>query len=306
MINEVAIDPEVLLLWSKSSRDYNEFLHSYGIGTRRIVSSFPKQKFTKLRSYLISKTDTLNSELEKSRYTEMVLSLENNIFLRDNASGSSDDWYDLVADENVPFDKVLSQKEFDCKNLILLENLYDSNLYKLKNQISFNRTNESFINAVKNFINMTISKFVIIDAFAWKTDSIKVITQILEEISNRRNSSKLVEVIIIYKGDSQTNRDKAPFAKVYKNLILNELSRPLNSICIKVLHISESDNSDAFHNRYILNDLGGITLGHGLDISQKAGKGHTTDEVTLLEKDIYEKRWKQFVTQIEFDIVSSA
>lgn len=44
MINEVAIDPEFLLEWSKDRGKSKEFLNNYGLGTRRIVSSFPKNK----------------------------------------------------------------------------------------------------------------------------------------------------------------------------------------------------------------------------------------------------------------------
>jgi len=44
-------------------------------------------------------------------------------------------------------------------------------------------------------------------------------------------------------------------------------------------------------------------LGHGLDI---ADKEHTTDEITMLSKNTYTKRWNQFVKNLDFQIVDLA
>ncbi len=44
MIYEYALDPAVLSTWASNERDYAEFLREYGLGTPRIISSFPKKK----------------------------------------------------------------------------------------------------------------------------------------------------------------------------------------------------------------------------------------------------------------------
>ena len=51
MIYEYALEPAVLTSWASNDRDYAEFLREYGLGTPRIVSSFPKKGcFSSLQS----------------------------------------------------------------------------------------------------------------------------------------------------------------------------------------------------------------------------------------------------------------
>lgn len=305
MIYEVAIDPEVLLEWAKSERDTFCYYEYYGNGTPRILSTFPKSKVHKLRSYLIKKIDALEKVEDQIRYEEMVKSLGRNIYQRDCENvDSSICWYESIASQSIPFDIVLTKKQIECKNSITLNDLYNSNVYKLKSEVSFSRTSEDFIKVIKNLLQLTSEKIIVIDPYAYTDDAIKVIADMLIELSKRRNKSKPVEFTVVYKGKIETNADKAPYAKVYKQRLLNKLSEPLENITIKVLHIAENEDSDAFHNRYILSELAGIKLGYGLGF--KKDKKHHTDEASILDEDIYNKLWRKYVTQLEFDIVSSA
>lgn len=303
MIYEVAIDPEVLLEWSKDIRDYRDFIRDYGVGTPKIVSSFPKANFRKLRQYLLQRSESLSNDLHKERYIEMVRSLDKNLYLREAAQNSSEDWRDLIVKEDIDFDAVIAKEYFPCNNLIPLSTLYDSELHLLKRQISFNRTSTDFIRSVKGFVNLTISKFVIIDAFCYQKNAMLTMSKIIDEIKNRKFKHQNVELIIIYKDNPKDKRQNTPTPSFFKNKFERIIGVLPNDITLKIIQLRESESSDVFHNRYILNDLGGITLGHGLDLSDNE---NTTDEITLLEKDIYEKRWEQFVTKINFDIVSSA
>ena len=102
---------------------------------------------------------------------------------------------------------------------------------------------------------------------------------------------------IYYKENRQ---DSSPSPEYIKKQLLSSLNNIAQNLEITVFQIKETDQSDAFHNRYILNELGGIQLGHGLDLS---GKEHHTDEAILLSKDIYMKRWKQFYYPDRFEIL---
>jgi hypothetical protein len=50
-------------------------------------------------------------------------------------------------------------------------------------------------------------------------------------------------------------------------------------------------NREKLHNRYILTDLGGVSLGVGID----AGDPSETDDILLLPRAQYEHRWAQYV-----------
>ena len=303
MINEVAIDPKVLLEWSKDRRDYRDFIRDYGIGTPRIVSSFPKANFKNLKKYLLRKTDTLSNDLDKKRYTEMVGYLDKNLYLRDAAQNSSEDWYELIVNETIDFDAVIAKENFPCNNVISLDKFYDSEFQFLKHQISFKRTPFDFVESIKGFIHLTTSKIVIIDAFCHHKNAMITIHKIIDEIKNRKFKSQNVEVLIIYKDNPKNKHQKVPEPFFFRQSFERIIGSIPDDITLNIIQLRESENADVFHNRYIMNDVGGITIGHGLDLSDAEG---ATDEVTLLGKDIYEKRWKQFVTQIKFDIVSSA
>ena len=49
--------------------------------------------------------------------------------------------------------------------------------------------------------------------------------------------------------------------------------------------------SDRLHNRYVLTDVGGVSLGVGLD----EGKEGETDDISLLTREQFLKRWAQYV-----------
>ena len=306
MIYEVAIDPEVLLEWAQNERDTFFYYKDYGSGTPRILSTFPKSKVHKLRSYLIKKINVLEKVEDQIRYEEMVKSLGigRHVHQRNCENiDSSISWYENVASQSPPFDIVLTKQSIECKNSISLKDLYNSDVYKLKNEVSFSRNSEDFIKVIKNLLQLTSERVIVIDPYAYTDDAIKVIADMLIELSKRRNKSKHVEFTVVYKGKIERNADKAPYAKAYKQLLLKKLSEPLENITIKVLHIAENEGSDAFHNRYILNELTGIKLGYGLGF--KEDKKHHTDEASILDDDIYNKLWRKYVTQLEFDIVST-
>ena len=103
---------------------------------------------------------------------------------------------------------------------------------------------------------------------------------------------------IFYKENRQDSSPSPEYIKNKLRLGLNNIAKTLE---ITICQIKETDQSDAFHNRYILNELGGIQLGHGLDLS---GKEHHTDEAILLAKDVYMKRWEQFYYPDQFEILN--
>lgn len=51
------------------------------------------------------------------------------------------------------------------------------------------------------------------------------------------------------------------------------------------------EEGERLHNRYILTELGGVSLGAGLDGKREAA----TDDIFLLTRMLYEKRWQQYV-----------
>jgi hypothetical protein len=62
-------------------------------------------------------------------------------------------------------------------------------------------------------------------------------------------------------------------------------------IVVEFVRWRQRAGGDRLHNRYVLTDLGGVALGIGLD----AGEAGETDDLLLLPRVQYERRWAQYV-----------
>lgn len=64
-----------------------------------------------------------------------------------------------------------------------------------------------------------------------------------------------------------------------------------NGCAIEFARWRQRQGGEKLHNRYVLTDLGGVSLGVGLD----EGEAGETDDLLLLPRAQYELRWSQYV-----------
>lgn len=297
MIKEFALDPALLLHWAKSERDFREFFREYGRGTPRHISSFPKKKFSKLRSYLIEKIDSLENEHAKLRYTEMVQALADGLACRSCDIPTTSNWVDLVQSENQiePFDTILSSSEINLESALTLDNMYSSELWNIPFQLNIKRTQEDFLKHLDSFVKTTSNNLVFIDAFCYQNRSLDLISKLINQLEQRKLKENTVKVQIFYR-ENTNSKD----VHHVKNKILANIKPKLN-IDIQVNELRSSSGQDVFHNRYILNDCGGILLPYGFDLSDEECE---TDEAIILSKENYDKRWRQFIENPSFEVVN--
>lgn len=301
MIYEYTIDPALLFVWASNDRDYREFFREYGLGTPRIFSSFPKKKASKLRSYLLKLQD--NQSLSGQRYNEMVLKLVETIVVRDVSDELTADWKQAAVIENqrVPFDVILSLTKMDESNHITPNNMYSENcIWTHPNQLSISRTNVSLVSALSNLLRLADSKIVIIDPYGWTVEAVCFIQFMLQSITNHRISDNFPVITLYYK---EKRGSGSPSAAHIKHQIQQGLTGNSRNLQIQVFELSEANNTDVFHNRYILTEHGGVMIGHGIGVS---GNQSDTDEIILIRSDIYHKKWQQFVDNNCYAIVSQA
>ncbi len=60
---------------------------------------------------------------------------------------------------------------------------------------------------------------------------------------------------------------------------------------VAIRRLREKPGGEGLHNRYVLTELGGVRFDYGLD----EGNPGTTDDLSLLERHVYEQRWRQYV-----------
>lgn len=301
MIYEYAIDRELLLEWSGNSRDFSEFFREYGLGNPRIFSTFPKTSIAKFKSYLLKATPLDESSLAHRRYVEMVESLENVGVIRQPKSIISGVWdQDVIGEHSkVNFDFILS-KEF----LGVEENLTPHTMYEPKNpwnhprQVSITRTQFGVLSVLSNLIRLSSQRIVIVDPYAFTERAISLIHFMLKILNERRVSPMNISFDVFYKTTASS-----PDASYVLNAITDGLDAILENVCVTVYALAEKEEGDVFHNRCVLSENGGVSLGYGVGVSDNVAH---TDEATLLSKDVYEKKWTQFVEELDFEIDSKA
>ena len=306
MIYEYAVEPSLILAWADSDRDYAEFLREYGLGTPRIISSFPKKNGGKLRRYLLKKGPVDNSKQSTRRYTEMVEAIAKNVIERETHEDLSPAWPEAVIAESshIPFDVVLSSTPIGVPENIELTGMYKpDSKWNHKRQQSFSRTQCELYAIFSNLIRLSTDRIVIVDPYAYAPPAIEFIGYMIRHMSDRRPHQALPAIEVFYKDTRSNNaRVPAPAAHHLLQQILAKVGDVASAYKITVTSLVEKEGSDTFHNRCILTEHGGISTGHGIGLS---GEEEHTDEATLLENDIYEKKWRQFVEDNRFEVVSS-
>lgn len=302
MIYEYALDPKVILKWleSENTATWLESLNGVGIGTPRFFSTFPSQKKRKFISGLAKLRYEISDQNIISRLDRLCEYLDKaGMFIRASENFSGDEWHEkVIQSHNIsPFKAIVTSNKLEVLEWLPPENVVYSQLWNLPSQISFSRTTKDFLEKISNFINSTEKNLIIVDAYSWKENAITVIGKILNQFGN---SPSLPSVKIYYK---ENRENCSPSVDHIKRQLIRVLKNNAKHLNITIYQIKETDQSDAFHNRYILNDLGGVHIGHGLDLSEK--ENHT-DEVTLLNREIYMKRWKQFYYPDQFEILDKS
>ncbi|ERS84169.1 hypothetical protein Q667_18255 [Marinobacter sp. C1S70] len=308
MIYEYALEPAVLTSWASNNRDYAEFLREYGLGTARIVSSFPKKKASKLRSYLLQHCPQDAQSLTGQRYTEMVLKVVESIVVRDVQVHNTAEWAEAAVIENrrAPFDVILSSTGIQEGNNVTPASMYSQgSIWNHSGQVNISRTNEGLLGAVLNLIRLADARIVIVDPFGWTVEAISFIQFMLQSITNNRVSERLPAIMLFYKEKrgSGNSGNGSPSADHVRQQIFQALTFDVSDLQLEVFELRETENNDVFHNRCILTEHGGVITGHGISVS---GDDSHTDEAILMKPEIYQKKWRQFIEQICFQIVSEA
>lgn len=303
MIYEYAIDPEVILKWAGNTRDYSEGIREYGLGTPRILSSFPRQKARKLRSFLLQAAPLDDQSLHSRRYVELVNALTETSVNRPVLNTGSSDWITnllLMREAGPAFDLVITEYNERIPGALKPSGLYSNDsFWNHPKQECMERTIEDLNRVIGNFLKYSSDQVFVVDPYAWNDRSILVIQNIIEKLQHRINSQDPMTVSIFYK---QKHKKDNPNSKAVLEKILRDIPNLSCSLTVCVKELDTSENLDIFHNRYLLTPLGGVILGSGVDVSEDPNH---TDDAILMDKFLYARRWNQYVTDLQLVVISS-
>lgn len=308
MIHEYALEPTVLSAWASNHRDYAEFLREYGLGTSRIISSFPKKKLSKLRSYLLQHSPQDTQSLSGRRYTEMVIKLTESVVIRDALDYQASAWSEAAIAENnrAPFSVILSSSAIGVENNITPDSMYlEGSAWNHCTQMEARRTHSGIFSVVGNLLRLSSKYIVIIDPFGWSAEAIDFIRFMVHGVSRDRLTDEFPKIVLFFKekrGGANAGGG-SPSADHVKKQVMQGLGENFGKIEFEVFELRETTEGDVFHNRCILTEHGGVITGHGVGVS---GNESHTDEVVLMNAGIYQKKWQQFMELKCFCVVSSA
>ncbi|MDP5293549.1 hypothetical protein Q9290_14790 [Oceanimonas sp. CHS3-5] len=303
MIYEYAIEPELLMHWASNDRDYREFLREYGLGTPRLTSSFPKQKAAKFRSYYLRKGPRDEQSNEAQRYLEMVNYIAESLVYRNNIECDGSCWESNILHEDSvnPFYAILTSTPIDSKRCLTPNTMYsEGSIWNHECQISVSRTYENLFPILSNMFSLAQEEIIIVDGYGWNQRAIEFIAKLLNGVLCGKGFNQCPELVLFYKDKKD---DKAPDAAYVKSEIEKRAPGIKDAVKFQVISLSEVGGGDVFHNRCILTEHGGIAFGHGIDVTENS---FHSDEVTLMNKAVYIKKWDQFVDDLCFEVVSQA
>jgi hypothetical protein len=296
MIHEYFIDPELFLKWASSSRDYKFILDKFGIGSPRLLSSFPHSKANKLRKELLNIPQKDLPDAAKGNMDELIYTLTDQVIRRKVPENLSDDWYKDAKKESsiLAPSVIISDEKIGDINLWITGDkaLEMDSLFDHPEQLTPERTQEAFTKAVKNLLRYS-NKIVLADPYLGTRSAMDTLGKLIKLALSEKINQANVEIQIIYRDDKSSS--SPDFIK--KTLESLEAEFPFK---LSVFVIEEKIEGEKFHNRYLLTELGGISFGAGTQLD--AGKDYHTDDLFLLKKETYAKRWNQYFNAAAFDI----
>lgn len=307
MIVEYALEPQLVLHWASTRRDYAECIREYGLGTPRLFSSFPKQKPHRLRSFLMRQAPSDDQSDHFTRYELLVDKIVESNVIRPVSDSDAEHWQEAVQKEHqrIPFGAILASKDLGACECLTPENMYNSDSkWNQPTQLDIQRTSDCLLAAFSGLLRFAANEIVIIDTFGWTREAIGFMKNIMQYVIDHNFQPSLPAITLFYKekrGGKHTGVGSLS-AREVKRQILNSFKEP-PTLVLNIYELREKDGADVFHNRCILSEHGGISTGHGIGIS---GEEAHTDEATLLACHIYLKKWHQFVENLNFEVVSKA
>ena len=303
MLFEYAVQPDTLRDIAKSCRDCNYFTKEFQIGRPKVLSGFPR--FKQLRRILKEQYSQCDNDLHQSRLDELILFVDSCLTVKRSADYDRQRcWDDNVTDEHnrVPFDEVLSNSAIGNNAALKLESFLagTDDVGKPENGAVVATSNAAdMAAAVSNLLRLSEKLFFVDPFFTdrpsyWNT---------LEEFILRSQVNRPVGRLgleILY-GDGSEKKGHASPTPQY---LLSAFSQKLPALKGKcdITFSSYRMPSKRAHNRYLLSDIAGVSVGSGLGENSDQGD----DDFSLLNRKSYELRWNDYALKKECEITDTA
>lgn len=276
MIHEFALEPEALSNW----HSVRYFLDNFGFDNGRLISQFPKKW-----KYSVYQACSECKDVERKRIEEALAKSDHKFIRRGRPFNSEIAWLENAELQHsvVPFRAIIARENPRNHASLLLADAIneDTPLWKVEKGKCIARTSSELARYLGPVLSSSEEILFIDQHFRPHEFRYRNSFQSFMRIVSSNTRLRRLEYHL--NGDL----DKYFFCKECDEKIARLIPQ---NLAVRFVRWKQIEAGDMLHARYVLSELGGISVEWGLD---EGDEGETTD-IKILDNDIYEIRWASF------------
>lgn len=297
MIYEYAIEPELVVSWGKDRADYRYFCEQFGLGTPRMMAEFPK--FKNWRKQFKQAAASADETNELPRITALFNLLNERLIRRDGfAYDETVSWLENTESENTrqEFQAILAQANPRHHAKVLTSSTMEaSQFWQVEKQVYCPRQATKMAQLVAAMLSNCAEVHFIDPHFGpdnpkWR----RPLEAFLNVIAANRPCRPAIKQITVHISGEGNKADFDFFRQACEKQLRTRI--PVG-ICLTLQRWKQRGGGEKLHDRYILTDIGGLKVDPGLD----DGNQGESFVVVLLERNLYEKQWADYVVSPAFE-----
>lgn len=295
MLSEYALEPDLL----SSYESCRYFLEKFGISRGRLIAQFPTSWPRTVRDVLLrERTAGRCSELQYARIETMLANIRSALIRRRSDAYRAEDPWLLNAENEYgarPFRAIVAQDNPRNRDYVLIGRELDESdpLWKVAHGVIVPRTPVDLAALVQPLLRIS-ETLVFVDRHFGPENARH--RHVFEELMRASVAGRPRDPVslVYFTGTAAVDQ-------FFLDTCRDELPRRIPAgLTVRMAKLAERAGSEKFHNRYVLTERGGISLGIGLD----PGPAGQTDDANLLEPDQHIRRWNDYMgVQPSFDLV---
>ena len=278
MIRLYAIEPESLADWG----NFRVITGGLGVSDGRLVANFPR-KWQKKIYQAYENADFIR----KKRVGAILERIKKDALIKVGLPfDKNKHWIDNALIYRNKFDAIIVAHGYDGNDdiIVMAEDVTEGhNLWDVPREKIINRTLKEISAAVAPLLKIS-SKIILVDKFFSASDRWTNVLKKFIEIATDSKEGTTFHYFFRLKDDEMMIGGKKQTFESYCQKMFGKYIP--EGITVKFSRI----DGKKLHARYILTEKGGIRIDWGLD----EGKPGQTTDICLMEKDVWEKRLRQF------------
>ncbi|MBU5614461.1 hypothetical protein [Geomonas azotofigens] len=315
MFFEYALEPELVAQWCDRT-SFAAFMQRFGIDARRIVSRFPKRWERSVEDAFLQKYPS-PSFAQKQRKTQIISYLTKRMVRRGSTNFKNDiSWLENAEVEHThrPFGGIVASSNPRRNNAVVVVCSADDILEKFdqlpQGTREVARTANEMSSALAPLLRCCEVAVFVDPHFDAVQRFLAPFRLFMDELVVNRVSISSPQIQLHVAVVNQLN----PALELHQaNQVLARLGKALPMLIprghdVRIVVWKEKLRGQKLHNRYLLTDIGSVSLGTGLDCNDESFNQDIpqaqTDDIFCLSEIHQDKRWCEYVTGQSFEKVN--